>query len=243
MTHTRSRFSNRIARRAGEQGARSTVVSAVATAFEKSATQPNNNNDNNSKLLKCKRNIRISTFNVRTLGSLKQMSELIAAAEKLDICIICVQEHRIYHEEMEVKYHKLSKGWTFISVSAWKNSINSTIGGVGMLLSPHAMSSLNSIEKINPRTIIANFNGNPCATIISCYSPTNVSDEEKVIEFYHELAALTRAIPKHNVLIIGGDMNAQLGKSDKFRHSFHTTTNRNGNHLAAFIEENELQCP
>ena len=141
MTHTQRR-SCRIARRAVTQGARSAVVSAVATVFEKSATEPINNNNNNkninnTKLLRCKRNILVSTFNVRTLNSLKQMSELAASAERMDIDIICVQEHRFYHDDTQLQYHKLSKGWTFISSSAWKNTVNSTIGGVGMLISPH----------------------------------------------------------------------------------------------------------
>ena len=170
------------------------------------------------------------------------MSELAASAERMNIDIICVQEHRFYHDDVQLQYHKLSKGWTFISSSAWKNSMNSTIGGVGMLLSPHAISSMNSIEKILPRMMVATFNGNPCATVISCYSPTNVNNEEDVIDFYHELSSLARAVPKHNVLVIGGDMNAQLGKTETHKHTFHGNTNRNGNHLSAFIEENELQC-
>ena len=54
----------------------------------------------------------------------------------------------------------------------------------------------------------ATFNGNPRAKIVSCYSPTNVSEETERVAFYDELSALARSIPKHNVLVIGGDMNA-----------------------------------
>ena len=56
----------------------------------------------------------------------------------------------------------------------------------------------------------ATFNGNPRATIISCYSPTNVSEETELVTFYDELSSLLRSIPKHNMLVIGGDMNAQI---------------------------------
>ena len=58
-------------------------------------------------------------------------------------------------------------------------------------------------------------NGNPCATIISWYSSTNVSEETELIAFYDGLSSLVRSIPKHNVLVIGGDMNAQIGKKRK----------------------------
>ena len=61
----------------------------------------------------------------------------------------------------------------------------------------------------------ATFNGNPKATIISFYSPTNVSEETELVTFYEELSSLVRSIPKHNLLVIGGDMNAQIRKKQK----------------------------
>ena len=47
-----------------------------------------------------------------------------------------------------------------------ENSVNAIIPGVGMLLSPRALKSLNSIEKIQPRMIVAMFNGNLSTTTI-----------------------------------------------------------------------------
>ena len=129
-----------------------------------------------------------------------------------------------------------------MSVSAWKNATNSTIRGVGILLSPLARKSLISIEKIHPRLIIATFNGNPCTTIISCYSPTNVSDESDATAFYDELSSLIRQVPKHNVLVIGGDMNAKIGQSEDHKYAYHQQTNRNGQYLHNVITENGLSC-
>ena len=60
----------------------------------------------------------------------------------------------------------------------------------------------------------ATFNGNPRATIISCYSPTNVSEETELVTFYDELSSLVRSILKQNMLVIGGDMNAQIWKTE-----------------------------
>ena len=62
-------------------------------------------------------------------------------------------------------------------------SFNATIGGVGMIEGRRALKSLNSIEKIQPRMMVATFNGNPSATIIFCYSPTNVNEETDLIAF------------------------------------------------------------
>ena len=59
----------------------------------------------------------------------------------------------------------------------------------------------------------ATFNGNPRATIISSYSPTNLSEETELVTFYDELSSLVRSIPKH-MLVIGWEMNAQIGKTE-----------------------------
>ena len=90
--------------------------------------------------------------------------------------------------------------------------------------------------------IVATFNGNPRATIISCYSPTNVSEETELISFYGELSSLVRSIPKHNVLVIGVDMNVQIVKNGNNKYSLHNTSNSNGQHLTDFIIENRLTC-
>ena len=129
-----------------------------------------------------------------------------------------------------------------MTVSAWKNSVNASVAGVGMLIRPRALKTLNSIERIQPRIMAATFNGNPKATIISCYSPTNVSEENEIVTFYEDLSSLVRSIPKHNLLVIGGDMNAQIGKNRNNKYSLHKVSNRNGQHQIDFMIENRLTC-
>ena len=232
--HTRNSYC--INRREGPQGSRAGVT-VLAQDFDKFVTE-----QNRRQLLKWKRTINRSTFNVYTLQSIKQMSELIAIAVTYHIDVINVQEHRFYHEDIHLKYHELGNGWTFISASALKNTGNSTIGGVGMLLSPHATKSLNSIEKITSRILVTTFHGNPEATLISCYSPTNIADEQEVIGFYDDLSSLIRSVTKHNVLIVGEELNAQTGQSTHHKFTYHHTSNRNGEDLEHFLIENGLLC-
>ena len=236
LTHTQATYTNRIAHRAGKKGARPAEVGALASVFEKSATELKQ-----SKLLKWKQTLQIATFEVRTWNRIGQLLELIASAEEHKIDIICIQEHRYTHTE-DIKYHETGNGWSLVTVSAWKNSVNAGVGGVGLLIGPRALKTLNSIEKIQPRMMAATFNGNPRATIISCYSPTNDSEETELVTFYDELSSLVRSIPKHNMLVIGGDMNAQIGKNGNNKYSLHNTSNRNGQHLTDFIIENRLAC-
>ena len=65
-------------------------------------------------------------------------------------------------------------------------TLNAIIGGVGMLIGLWALKSLNSIDKLQPRMMIATFTGNPSAAIISFYSPTNVSEETDGDWWRHE---------------------------------------------------------
>ena len=176
MTYTQTTYTNRIALHVGKKGARPAEAGALASVFEKSATELKQ-----SKLLKCKQTLQIATFNVRTLNRIWQLPELIASAEEHKIDIICIQ-HRYTHTE-DIKYHETGNGWSLVTVSEWKNSVNAAVRGVRLLIGPRALKTLNSIEKIQPRMMAATFNGNPRATIISCYSPTNVSEETELDTF------------------------------------------------------------
>ena len=233
MTNTQATCKNRIALRAGKKGAHPAEVGALACDRKISYKQ--------QKLLKYKQTIQIATFNVRTLNRIGQQPELAVSAAEHNIEIICIQEHRYTHSE-DIKYHDTGNGWTLATVSAWKNSVNATVGGVGILIGPRALKSLNSIGRIQPRMRVANFNGNPKATIIFCYSPTNVSEETELIAFYDGQSSQVRNIPKHKVLVIGGDMNAQIGKKRNHKYSLHNSSNRNGQHLTDFTIENRLIC-
>ena len=134
---------NCIALRAGKKGAHPAEVEALASVFEKSATELKQ-----QKLLKCKQTIQIATFNVRTLNRIGQLPELTASVVEHNIDIICIQEHRYTHNK-DIKYHDTGNGWTLPSVSAWKNSVNATVGGLGILIGPRALKSFNSIKKYN----------------------------------------------------------------------------------------------
>ena len=87
---------------------------------------------------------------------------------------------------------------------------------------------------------VATLNGNSRITIITFNSHNNIKDETDTIAFYNELSSLVHTIPKHNVLIIGGDMNAQIGKNINNKFSLHNSSNRIGQHLTDFTLENWL---
>jgi len=236
MTSNTTKSSCCIGRRTATKGPRSPVGDQAGSDKYATGRKPNNP----SGIVNCRSTVRVSTLNTRTINSIEKVNELVANADHHNICVICIQEHRILHEDIDIKYDDLGKGWTLVTSSAWKNQQNATIGGVGFLLSSKAVQALNNIEVIDKRLLTASFNGNPQTTIISCYSPTNVSDEEDALAFINQLTDLIKAVPKHNVLIVGGDMNAKLSKNDCHGNSYHDETNRNGRFLLDLVAGCEL---
>ena len=121
------------------------------------------------RLLRCKINTLVSTFNIRSLNSIEMIGELTALAEEKGISVVCLQEHRKFHDNADVHYTDVGKGWILATSSCWRKSVNSCVGGVGMLLSPSAYYSLeDNIVVVNSRIIVANLSDNPATTIICC---------------------------------------------------------------------------
>lgn len=191
-----------------------------------------------NNFMRCRKSTIISTFNARTLSKASRITELASCAKQQNIDIVSIQEHRFFHPANETE-HKLIDGYQLITASAWKNSQRSTIGGVGLLLSPRAYANLMSVEKISPRILVAEFNSNPKTTVIACYSPTNVSKESLTNQYYQELKSITENIPAHNFLVIAGDFNAQVGPADAL-FTYNRDTNRNGEKLVDFSVEFHL---
>jgi exonuclease III len=188
-----------------------------------------------SKLVKCGKPVIFSTFNTRTLNKSGRFEELVNCAKSNNIDVICIQEHRYFHPDDELKYRR-HLGYELITCSASKNKQNATVGGVGLLLSPKACSNMIQVEKISSRIIIAEFNSNPVTTIVGCYSPHNASPEEEVDKFYQDLLSLGDSIPAHNLLLICGDFNAKIGSKDGL-YTFSSDTNRNGDKLIDLMSE------
>ena len=191
-----------------------------------------------SKFATCQNHIFISTFNTRTLNPTSRLSELVLNARKFKIDIIAIQEHRFFHPDDQIKYQQIDD-YQLITASCTKNSSNASIGGVGLLLSPRAMENLAKVEMITPQVVIADFNGNPKTTVISCHSPHNSSSDDDIENFYTTLRSTIENVPAHNLLLIPGDFNAKLGADDA-KFTFHSATNRNGELLVDIMEEFNL---
>ena len=100
--------------------------------------------------------------------------------------------------------------------------------------------NVRNLKPINQQIMYAIFFGSPRTTIISYYSPTNASNELDITTFYNQLFFLAQHISTHIMLVISGDMNAQIGKDENGRFCLHTLPNRNDKYLADFLQENSI---
>ena len=161
MTTTSQITSSRIARRA-EQEARPAIPTQVAV--DKLATEYKCKNQiksiTNISLMKASKVLRVATFNVRTLKNENKMSEIIASANATQLDIICLQEHRFIHEDIDTKEYSIGE-WHIITGSAWKNSVNAATGGIGILINKTSFNSLVNVTLVSKRIMIVNCNGNP----------------------------------------------------------------------------------
>jgi len=70
-------------------------------------------------------------------------------------------------------------------------------------------------------------------SIISVHAPTKEKDEEEKEKFYEDLQKIHNKIPKHDIVIIMGDLNAKIGKEEVYKqvagkYTLHESTNGNG---------------
>ena len=88
---------------------------------------------------------------------------------------------------------------------------------------------------MQPRMIVVTFNVTPAQQ-----SSPAIALRMDLITFYDELSSLVCSILKHTVLVIGGEMNAQIGKNGNHKFSLYNLSKRNGQHLTDFALENRF---
>ena len=192
----------------------------------KGRSKSDSRNRRDKKLLHCKREIYMATMNVRSIRLQNQREELARNFQDKGICILGIVDHKIVHED-PVTFQQFDEA-TMITSSAWRNTSNAAVGGVGLMLNKQATQALLKVVSHNERIITAHFSGKPAISVIVHYSPTEGSDTAE--EHYNNLVTAISAVPKHNVLLVLRDCNAHLGE-EAVKDTYHKRTNSNGEHL------------
>nr|KAG5711950.1 hypothetical protein BaRGS_026391 [Batillaria attramentaria] len=99
---------------------------------------------------------------------------------------------------------------------------------------------------MSPRILSARFNSKGRkVTILQCYAPTNMADEEEKENFYEQLQAVLDKAPRRDLKILMGDLNAKVGTDNTDRELIMGkhgtgTQNENGELFTEFCTTNDL---
>ena len=176
-------------------------------------------------------------MNVRTIRLKSKKEELANNMKMNNINILGIVDHKINHTDT-IRYENIGN-LTLITSSAWRNSNNASVGGIGIMVDRSSENVITEIKKWNERILIVNFNGNPITTIIIHYYPCEGRND--AAEHYYQLTQATATIPKHNVLLTVGDFNAHIGSHDTDnKFTFHQSINTNGKLAIDYAEEADM---
>lgn len=154
---------------------------------------------------------RIGTWNVRTLYQTGKLAQLAAEAGRLNITILGLSETRW----TDFGEKKLASGQIFL-YSGLRGNKPPHEKGVGFLLSPLASKGLMEWHPVSERIISARFKSRiRNVTIIQCYAPTEMTQYAEKEAFYDQLTLAINSVPKKDICIMMGDLNAQIGPDNK----------------------------
>ncbi|KAI8428464.1 hypothetical protein MSG28_007275 [Choristoneura fumiferana] len=152
------------------------------------------------KELKNGHQLKICTYNVRSLSTRERLLELNNAIENIDWDIIGLAEVRKMG-------HNIEEHENFILCY-----IGETAGlhGVGFMIKKAFKNNIVNFTGISERVAILKLKfGNMPLTIIQTYAPTENSSEEEIVKFYNDLKTAHELSDKKFLVV--GDFNAKIG--------------------------------
>ena len=179
--------------------------------------------------------------------------------ETLHVDICCVSETRIQDPTslIHLRSPRSPAGSEFtLRVSGDPASSSRGYAGVGIALSTRAEKALLEWIPINSRLCAVRLdssirvnkqrNAKRHLFVVSAYAPTDCSNDETKDSFYRELSNLLRSAKQRDVVVLAGDMNAQVGRiassEKRLGGPFGIQTNRtdNGDRLLQLCADHKL---
>ena len=159
-------------------------------------------------LLTPKYKIRVGSWNVRTLYQAGKLQQVLREMTNNKVEILCVSEARWTDSGRRI----LASGHT-IFYSGRTDNLHR--GGVTVIVTRKVDKTVLEWKPVNDRLMKVRFNSKFAKlTIIACYAPTVEAEEEEKDEFYEQLEEEIRTTPRHDVLMVIGDLNARVGEDN-----------------------------
>ena len=181
---------------------------------------------------------KLGIWNVRTLNQYGRLEQLLQVFDDYRLDILGVSEVRWTNSG---RINQNNKTFMYSGHDVRHEH------GVGLVLSKRAAAALVGWSPVNDRIITARFAyGHTKATVVQVYGPTNCSEETVKDGFYEKLQDVFDEIPNHDMKILMGDFNAQLGGERRGlenvvgAHASSHFFSDNGERLTSFCEQNGL---
>lgn len=181
---------------------------------------------------------RIATWNVRTLYQTGKLAQLLRQFDDYRLDILGIAEVR-WTGSGQIT----SDGKTFV----YSGHADRHERGVGFVLSKEAAAALVGWKPVSDRIITARFQTRSAKiTVVQIYAPVEDADDAAKDAFYDQLQEEIDIVPRHDLLFVIGDYNAQLdGSRAGFEavvgpHGSSTRTNNNGDRMRSFCTLNHL---
>lgn len=181
--------------------------------------------------------ITLGTWNLQGLNEEGAIINLVEEIKKYDMDIVALQEtHLMTNDIMEVRgyilYNSGGKTRTF---------------GTGFLVKKSIITTVKTFQPISDKLCYLTIDiKNTKMTVVNLHAPTEEKEEEQKDTFYEELENVLDKLPRNNIQIVIGDVNAKIGKEDMFKsitggESKHQESNDNGLRLINFAIERNMK--
>jgi len=159
-----------------------------------------------TRMFSAKTTSRIGTWNVRTLNKPGSLEQVIREMSAYRLGLLGISEMR-----WKGQGKKISDGMTIYYSGSDKH-----VGGVGFILNAQTAQAVLSWNPVSDRIIMVRLQTTIVkTTIVQAYAPTNAADDEEKDAFYDQLHQVIDSIPTHDLKVVMGDFNAQIGADNR----------------------------